>query len=29
MIRRPDDSMDGPAVADLSHNPIYETGADK
>jgi acetolactate synthase-1/2/3 large subunit len=29
MIRRPDDSMEGPAEAVLSHNPIYETGADK
>lgn len=29
MIRRPSDSMDGPAMADLSKNPIYETGADE
>jgi len=29
MIRRPDDSMSGPAEADLSKNPIYETGADE
>jgi acetolactate synthase-1/2/3 large subunit len=29
MIRRPEGSMDGPAQADLSKNPIYETGADK
>lgn len=29
MIRRPDDSMDGPAQTHLGHNPIYETGADK
>ncbi len=29
MIRRPEGSMDGPAEADLSKNPIYETGADE
>jgi acetolactate synthase-1/2/3 large subunit len=28
MIRRPKDSMDGPAEADVKKNPIYETGAD-
>jgi acetolactate synthase-1/2/3 large subunit len=29
MIRRPDGSTNGPAEAASSHNPIYETGADK
>ena len=33
MIRRPEDSTEGPATADLSqaptHNPIFETGDDK
>lgn len=29
MIRRPEGSTEGPAEATLSHNPIYETGADK
>ena len=29
MIRRPEDSMDGPAEADMSKNPIFETGKDQ
>lgn len=29
MIRRPNGSTEGPAEADMSKNPIYETGADE
>jgi len=29
MIRRPEGSMQGPAVADLNNSPIYETGNDQ
>ncbi len=29
MIRRPEDSMSGPATADVNKNPIFETGDDK